>query len=92
MSPPEAPPGEALSASRGRFEALVSFLGGDCAAALTHDELEARLQADGRELLRGLLQDHLDLRAARETRIEEGPDKDGVARAAVEPGHARSLV
>lgn len=61
-------PHAAFSGSRDRFETVVSWLGGEEAAGLTHAELEARLQVDGRELLRQLLQDHLDLRAQREPR------------------------
>jgi hypothetical protein len=59
---------------------------------LTHEQLEARLDRDGRELQRQLLQDHLDLRAARETRCEAVVDADGVSRPAVEADHRRSLV
>jgi hypothetical protein len=80
-----------FDASRQRFESLVGFLAGEGASSLTHHELESRLAADGRELIRGLLQDHLDLRAAREARIGTVADTDGVAFGAVEPGHGRSL-
>ncbi|HSV65635.1 MAG TPA: hypothetical protein VLJ59_06990 [Mycobacteriales bacterium] len=52
--------GGAFGQSRERFEAMVSWLGGHQAHALTHGELEARLQAEGRELLQALTQDHLD--------------------------------
>jgi hypothetical protein len=47
--------------------------------------------SDGRELQRQLAQDHLDLRAARETRLLEVRDADGVAHNALEPGHRRAL-
>lgn len=80
-----------FAASRRRFESLVGFLAGEGASGLAHHELEARLAADGRELIRGLLQDHLDLRGAREARIGAVADADGVAFGAVEPGHTRSL-
>ena len=91
MSASTGPGASDFDASRQRFESLVGFLGGEGAGALTHHELEARLQIDGRELLRGLYQDHLDLRSARETRIEGVADTDGTGFGAVEPGHARSL-
>jgi hypothetical protein len=58
---------------------------------LTHAELEARLQAEGRELLRQLTQDHLDLRAQHETRLEQVVGADGVRRAHAEAGRSRSL-
>lgn len=51
--------------------------------------LEEQLEARGREIQRRLLQDHLDLRAARERRrgLVTGPD--GVARTRAEAGHTR---
>ena len=80
-----------FAASRDRFETLLVWLDGDEAATLSHADLEARLQTRGRELLRRLLQDHLDLRALREVRAHEVIDAAGVARGAVEAGHRRTL-
>jgi hypothetical protein len=77
--------------SRDRFEQVVSWLGGEESAGCTHAELEARLQVDGRELLRQLLQDHLDVRAQRETRLTEVVGADGVARGSAEAGRERNL-
>ncbi len=82
---------DAFARSRARFEEVVAFLDGDGAAALTHGELEGRLGADGRELLRLLYQDHLDLRAERELRLEAVIDADGTDRPSVEAGHTRML-
>lgn len=82
---------EAFSASDARYQGLVRFLRDQEAAGLTHEELEARLDVDGRELLRQLLQDHLDLRAQREARVDAVRDAEGVCRPAVEAGHARQL-
>ncbi|MFD1661611.1 ISKra4 family transposase [Streptomyces caeni] len=48
------------------FESLMHTLSGGDASEWTHAELEEHLDAGGRELLRQLLQDHLDLRARRE--------------------------
>ncbi|MEW2581263.1 hypothetical protein [Streptomyces syringium] len=48
------------------FTALVADLTAPQADVLTHDELEELPDARGREILRQLLQDHLDLRALRE--------------------------
>lgn len=84
-------PGDEFARSRQRFEGLIALLEGEGAAALSHSELEERLEADGRELLRSLFQDHLDLRAARERRIEGVADAEGVPRGAVERGHRRAL-
>lgn len=81
----------AFDASRQQFDKVVSWLEGAESARLTHAELEAQLQSEGRELLRRLLQDHLDLRAEREERLDEVIDADGVARRSVEPDHTRPL-
>src|SRR4029453_10207026 len=70
---------------------MVSWLGGEESAGCTHAELEARLQVEGRELLRQLLQDHLDVRAQRETRLTEVVGADGVARGSAEAGRERDL-
>jgi hypothetical protein len=53
--------------------------------------LEDVLTARSRELFRQLLQDHLDVRAEGEHRLPEVSDAKGVARRAVELGHARAL-
>ena len=77
--------------SRARFEEIVGWLGEEAAGGLEHSELESRLAAEGRELLRVLMQDRLDLGAAREQRADEVVDAAGVARGAVEPDHRRPL-
>jgi hypothetical protein len=84
-------PVAAFGRSCERFEAMVSWLEGQQAQELAHGELEARLQAEGRELLRQLTQDHLDLRAARETRLEQVVGADEVRRAHAETGRTRGL-
>ncbi|MGH8826926.1 MAG: hypothetical protein ACRDVZ_04840 [Jiangellaceae bacterium] len=50
-----------------------------------------RLKVAGRDLLRRLLQDHLDMRAQREARLEEVVDVHGVRHGSVEAGHIRRL-
>jgi hypothetical protein len=82
---------DAFAASRELFEVAVGFLSGAQAAALTHGELEQRLDTDGRELLRQLLGEHLALRAAREPRLAAVVDAGGVERTRVEAGHTRTL-
>jgi hypothetical protein len=84
-------PVAAFSSSRACFEAIVSWLDGAQSAGLTHAELEDRLQADGRRLLRQLLQDHLDLRAQREPKLAGVVDADQVTHHTVEAGRARTL-
>ena len=82
-----------FAASTSAFEALVGFFAGPDSASLTHihSELEMRLKADGFEVLRCVLQDHLDLRAAREERLEGVVGADGVSRGYAEAGHQRPL-
>ena len=72
------------------FRGIASFLESTASAGLAHEELEARLDVDGRELTRQFLQDHLDLRAANEVSVVVA-DADDVVHKAVEPGHARQL-
>ena len=81
----------AFACSREQFESLIGFLDGTDAAGLSHAELEERLDRDGRELLRRLLDDHLALRAAREQRLEQVAGDEGVVRSRVESGHERAL-
>jgi hypothetical protein len=52
--------------SRGRFDRFVERLKSAEVVAMTHSEVEALVRGEGRELLRQLFQDHIDLRAARE--------------------------
>jgi hypothetical protein len=80
-----------FAGSRGRFETVAAWLEGAESAALPHAELEARLEVESRELFRQLLQDHLDLRAQRERRLEEVVGADGLPRASAEAGHQRGL-
>jgi len=77
--------------SRACFEEVVCWARGEEAAGLTHGELEARLEVKSREVFRTLFQDHLDLRAQRETRLERVVGADGVVRNSVEDGHDRGL-
>jgi hypothetical protein len=81
----------AFRGSRERFETVLSWLEGEHAGALSHGELEERLQVDARELFRQLLQDHLNLRAVSEPRIAEVTDAERVPRPTAEAGHERTL-
>jgi hypothetical protein len=77
--------------SRACFESITSWLDGAEAGGLEHGGLEEQLGARARELTRLLYQDHLDLRAAREQRLEEVAGTDGVTRTRSETGHQRAL-
>ncbi len=81
----------AFSRSNACFEAIVAELVAAETDRCSHAELEDRLAESGRELLRTLLQDHLDLRAVREHRRLGVADVDGVVRTRVERGHQRGL-
>jgi len=85
-----------FAASADLFAALVAELQAAEAAGLTACELEDLLAERGREVQRQLLQDHLDLRAAREEQAarEHHPSAtgaDGITRTRVETGHGRLL-
>ena len=81
---------EVFESSRTMFEALVGELTGPDCARSTHAELEEQLTERSRQLMRQLLQDHLDLRAIGEQRRpEEVTGADGVRHARVERGHTR---
>jgi hypothetical protein len=77
--------------SRDRFEEMVGWLDSAEAEALTHDELEAQLQVRGRGLTLRLFQDHLELRAVREVRMESVTDAGGILYSSVEADHSRGL-
>ena len=74
-----------------QVETMVGWLKGDEAAALSHGDLETRLASDGRELLRRMMQDHLDRRAEKEVRLDEVLDAEGTPHRSAESGHARTL-
>ncbi len=86
-----AQPPDTFTASRAAFAELVAFAGGPQAVALDHAALEEQLSARGRELLRQLYQDHLELRADREVRLGSVTDAAGVAHRRVESDHERTL-
>ena len=85
-----SPNASAFGVSRACFEDIVGWLEASEADSLSHSELEDDLDRRGRELLRRLLQDHLELRAQREERVEVAAVK-GVTHGSVEAGHTRAL-
>ena len=86
--PPESSP---YTRSLECFEAIVGWLDGEEVPWLTHGDLEAQLDIKGRELLRQLFQDHLDLRSEHERRLNGVVDAEGVSRGSIEPSHERCL-
>jgi hypothetical protein len=85
-------PQQVFDRSRERFESVIEVLADPQTGQQTHGELEERLMAESRELMRCLLQDHLDLRAAREEPGAQVMGVDRVVRTRVEKGHSRGLV
>ena len=79
---PTSPDAE-FTVAREQFESVVGWLTSGDAAELTHAEIEARLDVDGRELVRRLFQSHLDLRAVREERLAEVTGGDAEPRSHV---------
>jgi hypothetical protein len=85
------PTHEAFESSHTVFVALIEDLTGPQRGHDTHAELEHLLTQRSRELTRQLLQDCLDLRAAREQRHTGITGADGIRRTRVEHGHTRTL-
>ena len=82
----------AFAESRKCFGELEDWLASEDAAGLQHGELEEQLEVRGRELLRRLFQDRLDLTAVRETRRHDVAGEDGVVRTRAEKGRTRPLM
>jgi hypothetical protein len=80
-----------FATARGLFESLVGQLEDPAADRLTHGQLEDLIQAQGREVMRQLLQDRMDLRSIREPKLTEAMGSDQKARRRIEPVHERLL-
>jgi len=83
---------EVFAESRKCFGELEGWMASEEAARLQHGELEEQLDVRGRELLRQLFQDRLDLTSAREERRHDVTGEDGVRRTRAERGRTRPLV
>jgi hypothetical protein len=70
---------EPFAASRELFSTMESFLMSNDAKKLTHSELERELEKRGRELMRSLLQAHLDVRGPSEA-VGPVEGSDGIVR------------
>ena len=82
----------AFAQSRECYQELEDWLASEDAAGLQHCELEEQLGTRGRELLRQLFQDRLDVSAAREVRCRDVAGEDGVVRTRAERGRTRPLM
>ena len=83
---------DAFAESRECFRELEDWLASEEAAGLQHADLEEQLDVRGRELLRRLFQNRLDVSAAREVRRHDVAGQDGVVRTRAERGRARPLM
>lgn len=71
---------EEFSAAREQFNVIVSRLRSEEMSRMEHGDVEAMIAHAGNELLRRLLQGHMDLRAKAEERRVEVAGADGVVR------------
>jgi hypothetical protein len=74
-----------------QFERLLEWLTGEPAQSATHGEVEARVQMEGNELLRRLMQGHLDQRGREEPICERVVGADGNPRTQRREGCTRHL-
>ena len=91
---PPAPAGGAVdpfTATRTRMEEMLAHLSAPVIAAATAQALEEYITEAGRELLRQVLQDQFDARAAAEARLAAVAGTDAVVRRRAERGHRRLL-
>lgn len=80
---------EPFAQAQAQLGKMMSYLMSEEAGAMTHGDLERELEQRGRELLRRLLQEHLDLRSPG-TAAEPVRDAQGVEREPTRP-HERTL-
>jgi hypothetical protein len=83
---------EEFAAAREQFVALVNQLQSNQVLRMEHGEVEELISHEGTELLRRLLQGHLDRRAAQETKREGVKGPDGVLRRHVREACQRGLM
>jgi hypothetical protein len=82
----------AFAESWERFGELASWMESEEAAGLQHADLEEQLEIRGRDLMRQMFQDRLDLSAGREERRHDVAGADGVVRTRAERGRTRPLM
>ena len=71
---------EEFQGARAQFGSIIDELKSQRMLGNEHGEIETMLDREGKELLRRLLQGHLDLRANKEERIDSIMGSDGVER------------
>jgi hypothetical protein len=83
---------EEFTAAREQFSHLVNELQSDSTLGMEHGDVEQIISREGNELLRRLLQGHLDLRCAREPKRGEVIGADGEDRTHCRKGCERTLM
>ena len=83
---------EAVLAGLGPLAAGLGRLAVEAGRAVTLEAMEELVIAQGRELLRGLVQLALDAQADREVRLAQVTGEDGVRRGRAERGHGRPVM
>ena len=83
---------EAFRLARNQFETTIYQLHSDPTAQMEHDQVEALIKEQGTEVMRLLLQGHLDVRSKREQRMESVLGADGVARTRCRENCERNLM
>jgi hypothetical protein len=82
---------EEFASAREQFALIVDRLQSAAVLGMEHGEVEGLISREGTELMRRLLQGHLDVRAAAETREVGVRGADGVVRSHVREGCRRRL-
>ncbi|MGH8569329.1 MAG: hypothetical protein ACREXU_15300 [Gammaproteobacteria bacterium] len=82
---------EEFALAREQFALIVDRLQSAAVLGMEHGEVEGLISREGTELMRRLLQGHLDVRAAAETREVGVRGADGVVRSHVREGCRRRL-
>jgi hypothetical protein len=80
-----------FSLSKQKFETLIRRLNSEDVCQMDHSALETLVDRDGREILRQLYQDHLDLRASQEEKHDVIQGSDGKYRNHRREGEIKKL-
>ena len=83
---------EAFLLARDQFETMIYQLHSDPTAHMEHDQVEALIKKLGIELMRLLLQGHLNVRSKREVRMESVEGSDGIVRTHCRENCERNLM
>jgi hypothetical protein len=73
------PSSDTTLTARGQFDVMEKFFCSEEAKVFSHDEIEYRLRSDGRELVRLMMQEYLDLRSKSEKKLRVVHNAEGGA-------------